>query len=179
MQRIRNLVALDYIATHFNLLEADKIVNGCREGARSLLGHVKMAARVVRSGGYHKNDLLQAKVKLSDTQQRLITARKPAEACHASLNTILARPLGAPLRAAEVDYDLTTPFGLEQAWDRAGEKKRLEVAIINNEIHRCRSSGPGKEADYFPTVVAQGGYSYGETGISFIRTTGRSCSGSI
>lgn len=161
MQRIRNLVALDYIATHFNLLEADKIVMVAEKELESLLGHVKMAAALYDQGVITKNDLLQAKVKLSDTQQRLITARNQQKLATASLNTILARPLGAPLRAAEVDYDLTTPFGLEQAWDRAGEK-RLEVAIINNEIIAADLQARAKKADYFPTVVAQGGYSYGE-----------------
>lgn len=161
MQRIRNLVALDYIAAHFNLLETDKMVMVAEKELESLLGHVKMAAALYREGVITKNDLLQAKVKLSDTQQRLIAVRNQQKLATASLNTILARPLGTPLRAAEVDYDLTTPFGLEQAWKKA-EEKRPEIAVINNEIIAADLQARAKKADYFPTVIAQGGYSYGE-----------------
>lgn len=161
LQRIRNLVALDYIATHFNLLEADKLVAVTENELESLLAHVKTAKALYDEGVITKNDLLQANVKLSDTQQRLITVRNQQRLTAAALNTILARPPGALLRAAEVEYDLTTPFSLEQAWTMAAAR-RLELAIADNEINAADLKAAAKKADYFPTVIAQGGYSFVE-----------------
>lgn len=161
MQRIRNLVALDYIAMHFNLLEADRIVMVTEKELESLLGHVKMATALYDEGVITKNDLLQAKVKLSDTQQRLISMHNQQKLATASLNTILARPLGTNIKAAEVDYDLMTPFTLEQAWTMAGEKRK-ELLIAQNEITVADLHAHAKKADYYPTVIAQGTYNYAE-----------------
>ncbi len=160
-RRVRNAVALDFVTAYFTLLEIEKMEAVAAKEVESLSSHMQVAHALYEAGAITKNDLLQAKVKLSDSRQRLITVRNHRALAVSSLNTILARPLGAPLKATEVSYELTTSFSLQQAWDMAVER-RNEVAVFSSEITALELQERAKKAEYFPKLFASGGYAYGE-----------------
>ncbi len=160
-RRVRNAVALDFITAYFTLLEIEKMEAVAGKEVESLSSHMQVAHALYEAGAITKNDLLQAKVRLSDSRQRLIALHNHRSLAVSSLNTILARPPGANLKAVEVAYELTASFSLQQAWDMAAER-RNEVAAFSHEITAMELQERAKKAEYFPKLIASGGYAYGE-----------------
>jgi len=162
-ERVRNLVALDFIATYLDLLETGRMEQVAQREVESLEAHRKTARDLYQEGVITKNDLLQAEVKLSDAQQRLLTVRNGRTVMAARLNSILSRPLNGPVNPVDVPVDPgpDPAPALEKAWEIA-EKQRSELRIVDRELESLSLAEKAKQADYFPKFFAQAGYSYAE-----------------
>jgi outer membrane protein TolC len=98
-------------------------------------------------------------VKLSDARQRFVTIRNLRALNAARINTILARPLQAPVIPAEPAGALPEPLALETAW-QAAEERRPEIRIIDSELRITGHRETVRRAEFFPTLFAEGGYNY-------------------
>lgn len=164
--RIRNLVALDFLNTYFNLLETEKMVLVAQKEVESFESHLKVAQSLYDEGVITKNDLLQAEVMLSDTKQRLLTMKNRRSVIASQINNILARPIHADVQVVDVPTSTTEVVELEKAWDIAG-KERSEIKIIDHELRIINFQETVIKSDYYPTLFAQGGYSYTENRYQF------------
>jgi outer membrane protein len=164
--RIRNLVALDFLNTYFNLLETEKMVLVAQKEVESFESHLKVAQSLYDEGVITKNDLLQAEVMLSDTKQRLLTMKNRRSVIASQINNILARPIHADVQVVDVPTSTTEVVELEKAWDMAG-KERSEIKIIDHELRIINFQETVIKSDYYPTLFAQGGYSYTENRYQF------------
>jgi len=159
--RVKNIVALDFIIAYFDLLETEKMeLVGEREVER-LISHLSMARSLYKEGVITRNDLLQAEVRLSDAQQRLLTTTNMREVNASRINNILSLPLKNPVRAADVTGGPRCEADIDKAWGIA-EKQRIELKTIDRELKINELEKAARRSEYFPKIVADGGYNYSE-----------------
>lgn len=157
--RIRNIVALDFIITYFDLLETGKMILVAQKEVERLESHLKVAQSLYSEGVITKNDLLQAEVKLSDARQRLLTLKNMRAINASRINNILARPLYAEVQAVDVPTKVPDIIELQKAWD-AAERDRSEIKIVDLELRILDLQETIKKSAYYPKLFAQGGYNF-------------------
>ncbi len=159
--RVKNIVALDFIIAYFDLLETEKMeLVGEREVER-LISHLAMARSLYKEGVITRNDLLQAEVRLSDAQQRILTTTNLRAVNASRLNNILSLPLTNPVRAADSAGAPHTGVDLDKAWELA-ESQRIELKTLDRELKINELEKAAKRSEYFPKIFADGGYNYTE-----------------
>jgi outer membrane protein TolC len=161
VERIRNLVALDFVTAYFDLLETERLITVIVNEIEGLRSHRDVAQALYEEGVITRNDLLQADVRLSDAQQRLLSARNTRAVNASRINTLLTRPLREEVRAADVPGLLPTVPDLVQAWQNA-ERQRPELKILDSEMKARGLEETARKSDYYPNLFAQGSYAYVE-----------------
>jgi outer membrane protein len=157
--RTKNLVALEFINTYFAVLEADKMLAVGQKEVDALASHAQMARNLFDAGTITKNDLLQAEVKLSDAQQRLLTLKNTRKYQAAVINRILTRPLNLEVVLSEPTVDTALAPTLETVWSNAVEN-RPEIKIADYEIRINELKENAKKAEFLPSFFIEGGYAY-------------------
>lgn len=160
----RNLVALSFIISYFDILETEKMTKVAQKEVESLQSHLNVAKNLFNEGVITKNDLLQAEVRLSDARQKLITLKNMRAVNAARINNILSRPLTSEIAVEDVPFNAVSAVELptiENAWVTA-EKQRIELGIIDRELKAIELEETVKKSDYFPRFFAEGGYNYAE-----------------
>ena len=167
-ERTKNLVALRFAIAYFDLLESDKMVQVAREEAGRLQAHLADAQSLYEQGVITKNDLLQAEVRISDAERKLVDAKNTRDIAASRVNSLLARPLDTgfePVDVPESEIFYTGAPGegklpsLRLAWATA-EKKRPELAIIDEDLKSVGLEKKAVESEYYPRFFAQGAYDY-------------------
>jgi len=166
--RVRNQVSLDFAVAYFDLLEAEKLVLVAEKEVESVRGHLRDAANLYENGVITKNDLLQAEVRLSDAQQKLLNARNRRAINASRLNTILSRPLSAEVQVLDVEE---TPAGhvildREKAWDAALEL-RPEMRIVDETMRSLNFEEVSRKSEYYPRFFAGASWDYAENRYMF------------
>ena len=157
----KNIAALDFIIAYFDLLESEKMeLVGEREVER-LISHLSMAQSLYKEGVITRNDLLQAQVRLSDAQQRLLTTTNMKAINVSRLNNILSLPLKNAVLVADIAGGLHYESDLDRAWGVA-EKKRIELKTIDRELRIKDLERAVRRSEFFPKIFADGGYNYTE-----------------
>jgi outer membrane protein len=164
--RIRNLVALDFINTYFDLLETEKMILVAQKEVEGFEEHLKVAQSLYTEGVITKNDLLQAEVMLSDARQRLLTIKNRRSTNASKMNNILARPINAEIQVIDVPMNVSEALELEKAWKTA-ETERSEIMIIDHELKILDLQGTATKSEYYPKLFAQGGYNFTENRYQF------------
>ncbi len=164
--RTRNFAALQFTFAYFDLLQSQKMVQVAKEEVARLKSHLKDATNLFNQGVITKNDLLQAQVRISDARQRLVSARNDRDIMAARINDMLARPLQTQFRPVDIQAGkifYSQPDGklenLQLAWKTA-EKKRPEIAIVNETMKSLDLDRQAAKSEYYPKFFAQGGYNY-------------------
>jgi outer membrane protein len=161
IDRIKNLVALDFLTAYFNLLETEKLILVAQKEVERFESHLKVAKSLYEEGVITKNDLLQAEVKLSDARQQLLTTKNLRAINMSIINNILSFPLTNEIQVIDVSSDLSLNYELVNAWENA-ENQRLELKIIENQLKINDLEENAKKSEYYPSLYAQGGYNYTE-----------------
>lgn len=164
--RIRNIVALDFISTYFDLLETERMIEVAEKEVERFESHLKVAQSFYEEGTITKNDLLQAEVMLSDAKQRLLTMKNRRAVNVSRINTILVRPINEDLKVVDVPMDISEGIELEKAWAMA-EKERREIKIIGHELKILDLEKTAVKSEYYPKLFAQGGYNFTENRYQF------------
>ena len=103
------------------------------------------------------NDLLQAQVELANAKQALIVAKNNLDNAESNYNTLLRRPINAPVVLKDIlDYspfEETLEYCLLQA-----EKNRFEIKIADMEVEIAQKELDLAKKDYYPTVDLEGNY---------------------
>jgi outer membrane protein len=167
-RRIRNLVALEFGLTYFDLLESEKMLKVAEQEVERLESHLRDAKNMYEEGVITKNDLLQAEVRISDAKQRLSTAKSLRSITTSRLNNILVRPLNSQIEVSDaylkdlkgLPEDLAT-LDSASAW-KAAEKQRPELLIADETLRALNLRERARKAEYFPKLFVQGGYDYTE-----------------
>jgi len=165
-RRVRNLIALEFTVTYFDLLEAEKVVAVAEAEVGRLETHLRDAKALYAGGVITKNDLLQAEVRLSDSRQRLLTARNQKSIQVSRLNNLLLWPLRAETRVVEEGLPGMINFDIEAAWERA-LKERPEILIADGTLKALQLDEIAKKSDYYPKVFARGSYDYTQNRFQF------------
>ncbi|MGO9376956.1 MAG: TolC family protein [Dissulfurispiraceae bacterium] len=157
--RTKNLVALDFINAYFNLLEAEKMVEVGEHEVEALQSHEQVAKNLYDAGSITKNDLLQAEVRLSDAQQRLLTLKNQRTLSASRINNILSRPLNFSVLPVEVTEELPPMPVLERSWEKAIQQ-RPEIGIVDHQLKINDLQETAKRSEFLPTFFTEGDYNY-------------------
>lgn len=159
IDRVRNEVALDFITAYFNVLEAEKLITVGEKEVERLISHLSVARSLYKEGAITRNDVLQAEVRLSDAQQRLLALTSLRAVNASRLNNILSLPLKNAVRLTQVIREPCCEYEFDTAWEMA-RRQRVELRIIESELKIKELEKAEKKSEYFPSFFAEGAYSY-------------------
>lgn len=160
-ESVKKVATLEFIITYFNFLETEKMITVYEKEVESLASYLKDMEHLYEQGSVVKNDLLPAKVKLSDAEKKLIIAQNELEIARARLNNILALPLRENTQAQDVQMGPLELPEMEDAWLTA-QSQRPEVAFYADQINASVSAERAKAVENFPIFFADGGYTYSQ-----------------
>jgi len=154
---LRQDIILDAKASYFNLLKAQKLVEVAKKTVEQIAAQMEVAKNFYQVGMTPLNSFLQSQVELANAQQDLIIARNNLETAISGFNTLLRRPINAPVDLE--DITTYTPFGHSlQYCQKDAEKHRLELYISNLDIEKAEKELELVKRDFFPSVDFQGRY---------------------
>jgi len=158
----RQDVIFDAKFVYFNLLKAQKLVEVAKKTVEQINAQLEVAKNFYQVGMTPLNSFLQAQVELANAKQDLVIERNNLQTAISDFNTLLRRPLNAPVDL--VDVATYTPFAqsLEYCQESAA-KNRLEIYVANLEIEKAQKELQLSKKDFFPSIDFQGSYfKYGE-----------------
>ncbi|MDA8241162.1 MAG: TolC family protein [Nitrospiraceae bacterium] len=161
--RVKNLAAIDFALIYFDLLQSEKMVTVGEKEVERLESHLRDAKNLYEEGVITRNDLLQAEVRLSDSRQRLLTAKTNRQINASRLNSALVRPLMEKAEVVDVKEappeSEVTISDIAKAWEEA-EKERPEIRIVDATLKSLDLDEEAKKAEFYPKIVAVGSYDY-------------------
>ncbi len=161
-KRIKNIVGLNFAVAYFDLLEANRMVDVAQRELERVGSHLSDTKNLYAEGVVTKNDVLQAEVRLADSQQKLIAAKNNSTLDESRINNFLLRPLNSRVEPEDVDPSLLESravFDLEKAWDMALQL-RPELKIVDATLKTQDLQEKAKKADYLPQFFVRGEYDY-------------------
>ncbi|MEJ2587462.1 MAG: TolC family protein [Deltaproteobacteria bacterium] len=145
-------LALRVKTAYFDILTADMAVETAQKAWEALESHAQVSRNFYKVGMIPINDLLESEVNANNAKHDLISAKNNARLARAAFNTLLSRPVNAPVDVKEIkDYE---PMGgsfqdyLEKALEDRPEMKLIKNNILQSD-QRIRLAG----SDYYPEVT--------------------------
>jgi len=142
---------------YFELLRTQKLLKIAKETITQISSQKEVAENYYQVGMTPLNDLLQAQVELANAKQEQIIARNNMDNTESDFNTLLRRPIDAPVAIEDIlDY---SPFekDLDYCFAEA-EKNRLEITISDLNVEIGEKELQLARKDYYPSVNLQGEY---------------------
>lgn len=142
---------------YFELLRTQKLLKIAKETITQISSQKEVAENYYQVGMTPLNDLLQAQVELANAKQEQIIAKNNMENTESDFNTLLRRPIDAPVAIEDIlDY---SPFekDLDYCFAEA-EKNRLEITIADLNVEIGEKELQLARKDYYPSVNLQGEY---------------------
>ena len=164
---IRNAIALEFTSGFYDFLESQRLVEVAGKEVESVEAHLRNAQNLYGAGVITKNDLLQAQVRLSDTRQRLLSAKNIQSIRASRLNNLLLRPLYWQVHAIEQQREISAPgsLDLDKAWQTA-LAGRPEIQIVDRTLQSLDLESVSKKSEFLPKLFARGSYDYMENAYS-------------
>ncbi len=144
-------LALKVKEAYFGILIADRAVDVAEKDVTSRESNVDVVRNFYEVGMSPVNDLLKAEVALANTRQNLIKAGNDARLARSRFNTVLARPVNAPVHVEDIltseheraSFDVL----LTKALNNRPAIKLLDVRIdqVDQQIRLARSK-------FFPEI---------------------------
>lgn len=161
--KIRNGLAWDFTSSFYDYLESLRLVEASTRELESVEAHLQNAKRLHENGVITRNDLLQAQVRLSDSRQKLLSAKNLQSVRSAKLNNFLNRPLSAEFQAVEPDTQIAPPdvYNPEEAWKEASGL-RPDILIVDRTIDANDYETMISKADFLPRFYVRGSNDYVE-----------------
>jgi outer membrane protein len=141
------------IETYYGVIASRQGVDVAKAAISSVQAHLNQAMAFFKAGVIAKNDVLQAQVKLAETEQNLITVQNLANKAESGLNVTLARPISEPVI---IDNDIRTPpieESLEEAIEIA-KQNRQEIKKLDIYMETAAKGVKAAKGEYAPRVAA-------------------------
>ena len=153
----RQDVILDAKNAYYSVLKTQKLVDVARDTVRQIAAQKDVAENMYQVGMSPLNDLLQSQVQLANAKQRLITAQNTMEIAKSQFNTVLRKPVNAPVVITDIlDY---APFEYDIDYCLAqAEANRLEIEVADLEVQISEKSYKLSQKDYYPSVNLTGNW---------------------
>lgn len=149
---------------YFDLLVAEKAVQVAQQAMRALRAHIETAQAFFELEMIAVNDLLKARVQLSNTEYELTRALNNVRHSRAALNTLLALPIET--RISIEDILVYTP--VEKQYDvcvTQALKHRPEIRSIQLALRQIDQQIIMERSDIYPDIGLQ--YRYIKEGDSY------------
>jgi outer membrane protein len=161
VESIRRVAVLEFIAAYFDLLQAQKMIAVAEKEVASITAYLGDVSHLFAQGVVVENDLLPAKVRLADAQQRLIAARNARKIASAVLNNLLAMPLTQEVDVRDIAMGVPELPPVEEAWS-ISEHQRPEIAFLTGMAKASELAATAKARENLPTVFAEGGVNFAQ-----------------
>jgi outer membrane protein len=156
-QLTRQNIVLDAKNAYFSILKTQKLLDVAQITVKQITAQKDVAENMYQVGMSPLNDLLQSQVQLANAKQALITAQNNLAIAKSQFNTLLIRPVNAPVSIVDIlDYK---PFehDIDYCLAQAG-KNRLEIQVADLEVQISQKDYKLAQRDYYPTVNLEGNY---------------------
>ncbi len=142
---------------YFQILQKEKLENVAKQAVTQLEAHAEVAKNFYEVGMIPKNDVLEAEVELANANQDLVVALNEVQLARSRFNTLLRRPVDAPLTVE----DIMTYHPFTQAYEDCVEsalQKRPEVQIAELEVETADREVDLSKAGLYPSIDFQAHY---------------------
>jgi outer membrane protein TolC len=152
----QNLI-LEVKKAYFELLQKEKLEKVAQQAVIQLTAQGKVSRNFYEVGMVPKNDFLQSEVELANAKQGLVVAENDVELAKSRFNTLLGRPVDAPLTLEDVlTYE---PFTLAyEECVKTALKQRTEMQIADLEVETAGREVKLTKANYYPSIDLQANY---------------------
>jgi outer membrane protein len=156
-QLTRQNIILDAKNAYFSILKTQKLLDVAQITVKQITSQKDVAENMYQVGMSPLNDLLQSQVQLANAKQALITAQNNLAIAKSQFNTLLIRPVNAPVAIVDIlDYK---PFGYDIDYCLAqADKNRLEIQVSDLEVQISEKDYKLAQRSYYPTVNLEGNY---------------------
>jgi outer membrane protein len=158
-ESVKRLVVLEFIVSYFNVLEAQQMIIVSDKEVQSLQAYLNDIEQLYAQGSVVENDLLPAKIRMADAQQRLIAANNYKETAIARLNNILGLPLREKIRVQDITMDVPKFPDMDEAQD-AAINLRPEITFYEDLIKASVLIANARKVENYPVIFADAGYAH-------------------
>ena len=153
----RQDVILDAKNAYFSILKSQKLVAVAEETVKQVTAQKNVAENMYQVGMSPLNDLLQSQVQLANNKQQLITAQNNLAITKSQFNTLLRRPVNAPVSIVDIlDYKPFT-HDINYCLDQA-DQNRLELQVADLEVQIAEKDYDLSKRNYFPSINLAGNW---------------------
>ena len=151
----RQDIILDAKNAYFSILKSQKLMAVAEDTVKQVTAQKEVAENMYQVGMSPLNDLLQSQVQLANDKQRFITAQNNLELSKSQFNTLLRRPVNAPVAIVDIlDY---TPFDQDINYCLAqANQNRLELQVADLEVQIAQKDYQLSKGNYFPSIDLTG-----------------------
>ncbi len=142
---------------YYDLLKSIKLREIALETVAEIEAQKIVAENFYEVGMTPLNDLLQAQVELANAQQASIITQNNMETAEAYFNTVLRRPINAPITLEDIKDYQTFKHDLEYCLIQA-EKYRQELRLADLNLEIAEKEFEVAKKDFFPTISLDGRY---------------------
>ncbi len=136
---------------YFNILGSDKAVEVAQTTVESLTQTVKVARSFFEVGMIPINDVLKAEVELANAEQSLVRGKNAAETTRSSFNTLLVRPVNAPVEVEDI-LVYKPEVGEYNAFEKKALEARPEIKILDVNIQQTDQQIRLAKSKYYPEI---------------------------
>jgi outer membrane protein len=150
-------IILDAKNAYYSILKSQKLLDVARITVKQITAQKDVAENMYQVGMSPLNDLLQSQVQLANAKQALITAQNNLAIAQSQFNTLLIRPVNAPVSIVDIlDYK---PFAhdIDYCLAQAAEN-RLELEVADLQVQISEKDYKLSQKNYYPTVNLEGNF---------------------
>jgi outer membrane protein len=144
-------LALQVKEAYFNVLVVDKTVDVIEKEVEFLTSNLELTRHFYDKGLIPVNDLLKAEMELADASQQRVEAQNRAKLARSIFNTVLARPVNAPVDVEDILKYEPEVLDLQETIDKA-MKTRPEIKIIDINLKQAEQQMKVARSGYYPSV---------------------------
>ncbi|MBF0537504.1 MAG: TolC family protein [Nitrospirae bacterium] len=161
VDRVRNVVALNYLMACFELLETDRLIYVALREVEQLKAHTDVTQGLYDEGVATRNDFLAADVRLADANQRLLSLKNLRTLNASRINYFLTKPLSDAVTLLD---DSPQPPSLDtlEVYLKHAQDQRTEIKITDKQLQMLQLQSRAKMALYYPRFYIQGGFDYSQ-----------------
>jgi outer membrane protein len=153
----RQDVILDAKNAFYSVLKAEKLLGVAKQRVTQIAAQKDVAENFYEVGMSPLNDLLEAQASLANARQDFIVAQNNLEIARSQFNTILRRPVNAPVKIEDIlDY---SPFVYDFDYClETAKENRLEITLADLEVEIAEKEVALAKKDFLPSVNLRGNY---------------------
>ncbi|MFO8085227.1 MAG: TolC family protein [Desulfobacterales bacterium] len=156
-QAFRQDLIFSTMDAYFSLLKAIKLWEIAQETIAEIESQREVAENYYEVGITPLNDLLQVEVELANARQLLIISQNNLQTAEAFFNTLLRRPINAPIYVDDIIYYEPFEYDIEYCFSEA-EKNRHELDIADLNLQIAEKEFEIAKKDFFPRITLEGQY---------------------
>lgn len=150
-------LALRVKEAYFNILISDKGIEVAEKDVEARKSNLKVARSFYEVGMVPVNEVLRAEVELANSEQDLVTARNTARLTRCGFNTVLSRPINAPVDVEDI-LAFKPERGYFEAYVEQALENRPEIKLININILQADQETRLAKSKYYPEIAATWDY---------------------